>query len=111
MSSRRMMASSSAREEYPLEYGPRLAELGASRIPLSDHVGDHVSPYEKAALIATGLNLENLERSAILCALEESEWIQSRAARSLGISPRALVYKIKKHAISHPRLEARRRRR
>jgi transcriptional regulator with GAF, ATPase, and Fis domain len=105
------MASRSPQEDYQMDYRPGLAELDTSRIPLTDKVGDRVSPYEKAALSAAGLNLENLERSAILCALEECEWIQSRAARSLGISPRALVYKIKKHAITHPRLEARRRRR
>jgi DNA-binding NtrC family response regulator len=58
----------------------------------------------------TELNLENLERQAILAALERSEWVQSRAAKLLGVSPRAMVYKLAKHAIDHPRLSARRRR-
>ena len=57
------------------------------------------------------LNLEELERSAIVAALEQSGWVQSKAAKLLGITPRALVYKLDKHAISHPKLDARRRKR
>jgi transcriptional regulator with GAF, ATPase, and Fis domain len=39
----------------------------------------------------------------ILEALEKSLWIQKDAAKLLGISPRALIYKIKKFGITHPR--------
>jgi len=35
--------------------------------------------------------------------LEESLWVQKEAAELLGITPRALNYKIKKFGISHPR--------
>ena len=55
------------------------------------------------------LNLNDLESTAIVTALEKSDWVQSKAAKLLGVSPRALVYKIKKHRITHPALEARRR--
>jgi len=43
------------------------------------------------------------EKEMILSALEKSLWIQKDAAKLLGISPRAMNYKIKKFGISHPR--------
>ncbi len=42
------------------------------------------------------------EKEMILNALELSLWIQKDAAKHLGITPRALNYKIKKYAITHP---------
>ena len=47
------------------------------------------------------LKLEDLEREAILQALEISKWIQKEAAKLLGISPRSLNYKVKYHSITH----------
>jgi DNA-binding NtrC family response regulator len=47
--------------------------------------------------------LEEIEKAAILQALEAKLWIQKDAAQQLGISPRALIYKIKKFGITHPR--------
>jgi transcriptional regulator with GAF, ATPase, and Fis domain len=41
------------------------------------------------------------EKETILSALERSLWIQKDAAKLLGITPRALNYKIRKHAITH----------
>ena len=43
--------------------------------------------------------IEDIEREAILKALEECEWIQARAARKLGITERMIGYKIKKYGI------------
>lgn len=43
--------------------------------------------------------LEALERELIVSALEKHEWIQTRAADSLGLSERVLRYKIKKLGI------------
>jgi transcriptional regulator with GAF, ATPase, and Fis domain len=43
--------------------------------------------------------IEDIEREAILKALEECEWIQARAARILGITERMIGYKIKKYGI------------
>jgi len=43
------------------------------------------------------------EKESIVKALEACLWIQKDAARRLGISPRALNYKIKKLGITHPR--------
>ena len=59
---------------------------------------------------ADTLNLAELERRAIEEALRRSDWVQSRAAKLLGISPRALSYKLDKLKLDHPRLTARRRR-
>jgi DNA-binding NtrC family response regulator len=48
------------------------------------------------------LSLER-EREIICQALEENLWIQKDAARQLGISPRALNYRVKKLGIAHAR--------
>ncbi|MGM0539612.1 MAG: sigma-54-dependent transcriptional regulator [Thermodesulfobacteriota bacterium] len=45
------------------------------------------------------LSLEDSERTTILRALEQSGWVQVRAAKLLGISRRAMHYKIKKFGI------------
>ncbi|VAW41762.1 Response regulator of zinc sigma-54-dependent two-component system [hydrothermal vent metagenome] len=42
------------------------------------------------------------EKDLILKALNDSLWVQKRAAKRLGISPRSLNYKIKKLGITHP---------
>ncbi len=46
--------------------------------------------------------LESHEKELILQALEENLWVQKNAAKRLGISPRALNYKINKFGITHP---------
>jgi Nif-specific regulatory protein len=43
--------------------------------------------------------IEGMEKSSIFHALEESEWVQAKAARMLGITPRQIGYKMKKYAI------------
>jgi len=45
--------------------------------------------------------LETHEKELILKALNDNLWVQKNAARCLGISPRALNYKIKKFGITH----------
>ena len=55
-----------------------------------------------APLIQTAEPLETHEKELILKALEENLWVQKNAAQCLGISPRALNYKINKFGISHP---------
>ena len=47
-------------------------------------------------------SLMGQEKELILDALEECLWVQKNAARKLGISPRALNYKVKKFGITHP---------
>ncbi len=48
------------------------------------------------------ISLAGQEKELILRILEESLWVQKSAAKKLGISPRALNYKIKKLGITHP---------
>ena len=55
------------------------------------------------------LNLAELEERAILTALEQCDFVQRKAAKLLGITPRGLHYKLGKLNISHPKLAARRR--
>ena len=43
--------------------------------------------------------IEEMERSSILHALQETGWIQAKAARILGITPRQIGYKMKKYEI------------
>jgi len=54
----------------------------------------------KEAEVTTTLG--DLEKQAIIEALEKSSWVQSRAARLLGISRRALNYRVVKYGITHP---------
>ncbi|RJP17226.1 MAG: sigma-54-dependent Fis family transcriptional regulator [Candidatus Abyssobacteria bacterium SURF_5] len=46
-----------------------------------------------------GVKLEEVERQLICQALERAGWVQKNAAKLLGISPRVINYKIKKHDI------------
>jgi transcriptional regulator with PAS, ATPase and Fis domain len=60
-------------------------------------VAESFSPVLPSFFLATQ------EKDAIVKVLEDSLWIQKDAAQRLGISPRALNYKIKKFGIVHPR--------
>ncbi len=51
------------------------------------------------------LTIEESERSLILRALEQANWVQKDAAERLGISRRALHYKLKKFGIQVSRLK------
>jgi two-component system response regulator AtoC len=46
--------------------------------------------------------LEQYEKELIIKALKENLWVQKNAAKRLGISPRALNYKVRKFGITHP---------
>lgn len=47
-------------------------------------------------------SLVQQEKELMLKALEECLWVQKNAAEKLGVSPRALNYKVKKFGITHP---------
>jgi DNA-binding NtrC family response regulator len=49
------------------------------------------------------LNLEALEKQALLEALKRSNWIQKEAAKLLGVSSRVMNYKVAKHGITNDR--------
>ncbi|MCL2791373.1 MAG: sigma-54 dependent transcriptional regulator [Desulfobulbus sp.] len=63
----------------------------------------HIPELSRTAtpLIQVTEPLETHERELIIKALTENCWVQKDAARCLGISPRALNYKIKKFGITH----------
>jgi Nif-specific regulatory protein len=46
--------------------------------------------------------IEDIEKSSILDALEKTGWIQAKAARMIGITPRQIGYKMKKYGIAEP---------
>jgi DNA-binding NtrC family response regulator len=50
----------------------------------------------------SGASLQVQERELIVKILEECLWVQKNAAKKLGVSPRALNYKIGKFGITHP---------
>ena len=51
----------------------------------------------------TGIELEELEKQAILEALRINNWVQKEAAKFLGISSRVMNYKVAKYEIKNPR--------
>lgn len=58
-----------------------------------------IGPESKDTSLTTALS--QLEKDLILTALDEQKWIQTKAARSLGISERVLRYKMKKYRLSN----------
>jgi len=56
---------------------------------------------ETVKLPGAGIRLEDAERDLILQALQRCSWVQKDAAELLGISSRALNYKIKRFGITH----------
>jgi len=74
----------------------RVLALSRSRI-LSTHDLPEAVRFHQA--VETGTltrRLEAVEREMLLSALEKNDWVQTKAAQSLGISERVLRYKIKK---------------
>lgn len=55
-----------------------------------------------------GIALQEIERQALLQALEKTDWVQKGAAAMLDISPRVMHYKCKMHGITHPKWGRRR---
>ncbi len=53
-------------------------------------------------LVGMNGSLVNQEKELIFNALEECFWVQKNAAKKLGVTPRALNYKVKKFGITHP---------
>ncbi len=74
-------------------------EIGATHISIP-----RISEWPASAAPSKHLRLsDEEERQMIFRALEKTLWIQKDAARELGLSPRALNYRIQKHGITHDR--------
>lgn len=67
-----------------------------NRRPLPEKTNKH-----QVTIPSEGLNLEEVEKSLIIQALEQTNWIQKEAAALLNISSRVLNYKIKRFGITH----------
>ncbi|MBI3326933.1 MAG: sigma-54-dependent Fis family transcriptional regulator [Nitrospinae bacterium] len=52
-------------------------------------------------LPSRGVSLKEVERQALLQALQTAKWVQKDAAAILDISPRVMNYKLKTHSITH----------
>jgi Nif-specific regulatory protein len=63
------------------------------KLPLPEDV------FQKESLRA---GIADIEKSRILDALDKTGWVQARAARMIGITPRQIGYKMKKYGISSP---------
>jgi Nif-specific regulatory protein len=59
-----------------------------------------------AAASATSVSLAGsvTERESVIAAMEKSGWVQAKAARLLGLTPRQIGYALKKHGIEVKRL-------
>jgi DNA-binding NtrC family response regulator len=86
--------------------GSRLtkADLSLGELETPRSAGDHGSVVK---IPPTGIPLEDIERQAIITALEMSNWVQKDAAELLSISPRVISYKLRTLGIDNGRAERR----
>jgi two-component system response regulator AtoC len=75
-------------------------ELNESHFPVLSAPGGDVS--SGMSLPAAGINLEALERSLVVQALERSGWNQTRAATLLGLNRDQIRYRIEKFELEKP---------
>lgn len=75
----------------------RSDRITASDLPVSLSIRRTKGSDSITSLVA---NIEDIEKTNILHALEKTGWVQARAARLLGITPRQIGYKIKKYGIT-----------
>ncbi|MGE3178931.1 MAG: sigma 54-interacting transcriptional regulator, partial [Vicinamibacterales bacterium] len=75
-------------------------ELTADQFPMSHGSGSRLS--ERVELPPNGIDLEQLERSLVVQALERSSWNQTRAAALLGLNRDQIRYRIEKFKLDRP---------
>ena len=75
-------------------------ELTADQFPVASAAGARLT--EAVDLPATGIDLEQLERSLVVQALERSGWNQTRAAGLLGLNRDQIRYRIEKFKLERP---------
>jgi two-component system, NtrC family, response regulator AtoC len=79
-------------------------ELTADQFPVASAAAARLT--EGVALPATGIDLEQLERSLVVQALERSGWNQTRAAALLGLNRDQIRYRIEKFKLERPARES-----
>jgi len=75
-------------------------ELTADQFPVASAAVSRLT--EAVALPASGIDLEQLERSLVVQALERSGWNQTRAAALLGLNRDQIRYRIEKFKLERP---------
>ncbi|HJZ76052.1 MAG TPA: sigma-54 dependent transcriptional regulator [Vicinamibacterales bacterium] len=75
-------------------------ELTADQFPVASAAGARLT--EAVDLPATGIDLEQLERSLVVQALDRSGWNQTRAAVLLGLNRDQIRYRIEKFKLEKP---------
>lgn len=78
-----------------IQNGPPLAGLGGD--PGRSSAGKAPQPTSGGASALSAI--ERAEKAFVIEALERHGWVQSKAARALGITPRQIGYKIRKYGI------------
>jgi DNA-binding NtrC family response regulator len=78
--------------------GPTIEAVHISLPKIGEVPGPAATPPAKKLRLS-----DQEEKEIIFRALEKNLWIQKDAARQLGLTPRALNYRIKKHGITHSR--------
>jgi DNA-binding NtrC family response regulator len=74
--------------------------LGVDQFPLPSAARAHLT--ERVELPKGGINLEELERSLVVQALEQNGWNQTRAAALLGLNRDQIRYRIEKFKLEKP---------
>ena len=74
----------------------RSDKITASDLPIPLGIKRIKSQVESTSLTS---DIEDIEKINILNALEKTGWVQAKAAKLLGITPRQIGYKIKKYSI------------
>jgi Nif-specific regulatory protein len=80
----------------------QIQTLDASTLAKEGLGEDKFSEKPDRCASTSALSLEEIERQAILSALEETGWVQSEAAKRLQISPDRMYNRIKKYGFQHP---------
>ncbi len=70
-----------------------------SDLPISLKLPSHDGMLQRESLKA---GIQDIEKSSILDALEKTGWIQAKAARMIGLTPRQIGYKMKKYGLTTP---------
>lgn len=73
--------------------------IRATDLPINLKLPSPEDILQKESLRA---GIEDIEKSSILDALEKTGWVQAKAARMIGLTPRQIGYKIKKYGLSAP---------
>lgn len=87
------------KDEYAYEYWHLVEIFGKQFFNWEKLFSSNSYSQKKRELIS--LNLKELEKAAIIQALEKANWKQKDAAKLLGVSPRVLNYRIYQYGIKN----------